>query len=1150
LTPRESAAGRATLGLLAAVASLVVLLRITAPVQEALATTLGREVDCYLQERVMAAVGRPSGIAHLEDAGVLDRLRIVRGLGMDTNRPSLAIQGLARVLPAWLKALGSAAILLWFHWWLGLAWLVTWPIVVFYMQREYLRVGQVGYGQSSALRRSEYLRDLAITAAAAKELRVWGMLDWLVARFEAAWRSAIEPVWRVRRPRGRVLFGTSGAVTAINLASYGLLAWAAIRGDLSLAALAVYTQALAGANGYTAFDDANAHLSFAAISVPKILELDGELEQEQQPWTAALPAGAPRAEIRFENVGFRYPGADRDALKGLDLVIPAHRSLAIVGDNGAGKTSLIKLLCRLYDPSAGRIAVDGIDLRELEPAAWRSSVAVLFQDFARYQLSMRDNVGLGAPDLAGDLDRLRTAADKAGILKLIESLPHGWDTVLSREYAGGVDLSGGQWQRVALARAMFAVEAGARLLVLDEPTAVLDVRAEAELYERFLELTAGLTTILISHRFSTVRRADRIVVLAEGRIVEGGRHDELLARGGRYARMFRLQAARFSEAGAAARGDSMREAWRAYRVAMAIGFRATPLQAAFQLLTGILMALSGPVAAYGAKLLIDAAVAEDLRLGMAAAGILALTAGLTLVTVFYYVDCVFGVFERSGALVSRRLMTLMGGADGLVHFERPDYLDQVQRVREEHHGLAAMVNATAGILRAGVTLIATAVLLARIHPLLLLLPAFGLLSFWLGKRSQDLELAAQEVTSEPERLRRHLFEVGTDAPSGKELRVFGLTGVLLNRHHQVSDTVLRARNRATWRGALLQSIDGLVSGLAYVGAIGLVLVLAIGGRATPGDVILAVGLAAQMSGLVFTAVAYGTSFLRVLKLARRFLWLEDYAGEARRTVEEPVPVPERLTYGIELREVSFGYPDTGRLVLDRLSLQLPAGKVVALVGENGASKTALIKLLCNFYQPDGGEILVDGVNMIRFSPDAWRGRISAAFQDFARLEFLAYETVGVADLPRIDDRGAVGAARERAGASGVLAALPRGLDTQLGTRWEGGIDLSGGQWQKLALGRGLMRAHPLLVVFDEPTAALDAGTEHALFERFTEAARVGRDRGTVTLLVSHRFSTVRMADLIVVLASGRVVECGSHQELMSLGGLYAELYELQSQAYR
>lgn len=543
----DSAAGRSTLNLLVAAVVLVVLQRVVGPVQIALATTLGRQVDRYLQERVMDAVGRPTGIAHLEDADILDRLRIVEGLGIAMNRPSMAVIGLAYVLPSWLQALGSAAVLFTFQWWLGLAWLLLWPVVVYYMQREYLKVGQVNYGQSSALRQADYLRDLTFTASAAKEIRIWGMLDWLLARFEGVWQAAIEPVWKARRPLPQVVFGSTGAIIAVNLISFGLLTWAAIRGDLPLAALAVYIQALLQANRYTAFDDSNANLSFAAVTVPKILELDGKLGQESVGAKRTLPAGAPRTEIRYQDVTFRYPGAERDALSRLNLVIPAGRSLAIVGENGAGKTSLVKLLCGLYEPTAGQIVVDGVPVGELDPAAWRARVAVLFQDFVRYQLSVRDNIGFAAPQLAGDFDRLESAAEKAGALDLIHSLPHGWDTILSPEYSNGVDLSGGQWQRIALARAMFAVEARARVLILDEPTAALDVRAEAALYDRFLEMTQGLTTILISHRFSTVRRADRIVVLADGGIVEDGSHEELMALGGRYAEMFSLQAARFAE---------------------------------------------------------------------------------------------------------------------------------------------------------------------------------------------------------------------------------------------------------------------------------------------------------------------------------------------------------------------------------------------------------------------------------------------------------------------------------------------------------------------------------------------------------------------------------------------------------------------------
>ena len=580
-----SPAGHTTLTLLGGAAGLIVAARLLGPFLAALASTLGREVDRYLQERVMAAVSRPTGIAHLEDPAVLDLIQNAQGVGTEAFKPGLAVTALATLVPSWLQALGSALILAAFHWWLALVWLVMWPVVVYFLQREYLRVGQVSYGAAATVRRAEYLRNLALTPAAAKEIRIWGMLDWLVGRFDAAWLAAMQPTWEARRPGRRVVWLSSATVALVNLGSFGLLAWAAARGEIGLAALAVYTQAVVGANGYRAFDDANADLAFAATAVPSVLQLEQRLTVEEGAMRRggegapgrtddasadgrtepSLSAGrfsslhrvsssphrplasSPCRLLAFEDVAFRYRGRPTDALADLDLAIPAGRSLAIVGANGAGKTTLVKLLCRLYEPTRGRLTVDGVGLDEIDVRGWRGQVAAIFQDFAQYHLSARDNVTLGAPTIAGDQEKARAAAERAGALELIEALPRGWDTVLSRQYTGGVDLSGGQWQRIALARALFAVEAGARLLILDEPTASLDVRAEAALYDRFLEITAGLTTLLISHRFSTVRRADQIVVLAGGKVAERGTHDELVAVGGRYAEMFALQASRFSE---------------------------------------------------------------------------------------------------------------------------------------------------------------------------------------------------------------------------------------------------------------------------------------------------------------------------------------------------------------------------------------------------------------------------------------------------------------------------------------------------------------------------------------------------------------------------------------------------------------------------
>jgi ABC-type multidrug transport system fused ATPase/permease subunit len=357
-------------------------------------------------------------------------------------------------------------------------------------------------------------------------------------------------------------------------------------------------------------------------------------------------------------------------------------------------------------------------------------------------------------------------------------------------------------------------------------------------------------------------------------------------------------------------------------------------------------------------------------------------------------------------------------------------------------------------------------------------------------------------------------------------------------------------NRASWIGTGLQALGWAIFAVAYLIAVLIVIQRATRGEATASDVILSIAVAAPISFVGGVANRFLSLLQNVVSQAQRYLWLQDMATEARGSHLDPAPVPVRLESGIHLEKVGFRYPGVEQNVLSDVTLEFPAGSVVALVGENGAGKTTLVKLLCRLYDPSEGRVTIDGVDLTRLPVNEWRARICAGFQDFVQFEVLARETIGLGDLPRIADLVAVGTAIDRAGASDVTDSLPAGLETQLGKEWDGGVELSSGQWQKLALSRALMRDVPLLVVLDEPTAALDASAEHALFEHFAAAARAGRETNHVTLLVSHRFSTVRMADLIVVLDRGRVVESGSHAELIQARGLYAELYEMQAGSYR
>src|SRR5207245_2012240 len=444
-------------------------------------------------------------------------------------------------------------------------------------------------------------------------------------------------------------------------------------------------------------------------------------------------------------------------------------------------------------------------------------------------------------------------------------------------------------------------------------------------------------------------------------------------------------------------------------------------------------------------------------------------------------------------------------------------------------------------------------LLMSIQPALALLALFARPTVCASTWRPAVERTAEERVASAARLARHLFTTATTAAAGKEVRVTGIGERLVRERRETWERWYAPVSAVRWGSALWHALAWTIFGCGYVGAI---VFVTSGLHAAVGDVLLVLAAGSRLSAYVGATVGE-IGFLRGIWIdgSRRLAWLEDYAASLVATADAPVPA--RLREGIRLEGVSFAYPGTDRLVLESVDLALPAGAVVALVGENGAGKTTLVKLLCKLYEPTSGRMMVDGTPLARVRADEWRARLAGAFQDFFRFEFLARQSVGVGDVPRVDDRGAVATAVERGGADDVVARLPFGLETQLGPTWPGGVEVSFGQWQKLALARGFMRDQPLLRVLDEPTAALDAETENALFERYAAAARGGRcgdghgpGVGGITILVSHRFSTVRMADLIVVLDGARVAQVGTHADLMAKGGAYAELYRIQEAAYR
>ena len=538
------AGGRPVTGPLLLVGGSFALLSMSSPIHTQIGSILGDKTSGWLQAALTAACADPPGISHLERPGLADELTMGRDFDLGITGPPMSVAlgfisaGLVAMGGGVAQTLVLGTVLWWAPFVIGGAWFST---------HRLLRESSVWSNRTdpevmAEQRHADYAYRLAVEAQPAKELRVFGLGEWTVERFASRRGRLVELQWKAMRLRQRSLltvFAVLGAAHAVVLVP---LVSSAVDGELALGSVVVGAQALLGASALAVGSFAWA-LEGAAQPVLVVERLGRRMAEEGALDTSGSTqpaAGLPREAIRFEDVGFTYPSGGAPVYRHLDLTIPAGRSLAIVGRNGVGKTTLVKLLCRLYDPTSGAITVDGRDLRTFDVEAWRERVSVVFQDFVRFELSLRRNIVLdGTPVDDAELLHVLDVAGAAGLARL--------DQPLSKAQPGGTDLSGGQWQRVALARALAAVHLGAGVIILDEPTAQLDVRGEAAIFERLLAATAGCTTILISHRFSTVRHADRIVVIEDGLVIEQGSHDELMAAAGRYRAMFDLQASRFND---------------------------------------------------------------------------------------------------------------------------------------------------------------------------------------------------------------------------------------------------------------------------------------------------------------------------------------------------------------------------------------------------------------------------------------------------------------------------------------------------------------------------------------------------------------------------------------------------------------------------
>jgi ATP-binding cassette subfamily B protein len=595
------------------------------------------------------------------------------------------------------------------------------------------------------------------------------------------------------------------------------------------------------------------------------------------------------------------------------------------------------------------------------------------------------------------------------------------------------------------------------------------------------------------------------------------------------------------------------------RVAMrmaAAALRADPKRA---VATGVLTALvaaSGSLFALGFRAIVEAIGRGDRGGALAAATSLG-------VTIFAWSVCDYAgsrvgmvLFEKARYLAERELLAAVAGSPGLEIHENPEHLVQLERLESEGREFSQAVPSLASLLFNVVWAATTFVLLAGVHPLLLLLPAFGLPSLLLSGRTNGLFTRGSELAAEPERRARAWWNLVTTPASARELRVSGMETEALRRFRADQAEVRQRQQRLQLEARLIGVGTRTIFAAGYIAAIVFVVHLAVAGQASVGDVLLTAALAGQVLNLINNTSEVVQWSLRTMTAAGRFVYLLDVAGRGRRRGVDGDP-PRQLKRGIALEGVTYTYPGRTAPALAGVDLRLPAGSTIAIVGDNGAGKSTLVKLLCGLYTPDSGRIVVDGVDLAAIAADAWKARVSAAFQDFARIELSLHESVGIGDLEvaggrriRLPATDRVKSAIGAAGAHRVLEQLGGDVESVLGVRYADGSELSVGQWQLVALSRALLRREPLLLVLDEPTAALDPAAERALWDRYAaESAAAAARAGAITVIVSHRLSTVRGADLIIVVDAGGIAEVGDHATLIAAGGPYAELFNLQARAY-